>query len=247
MEILVKGVISPRETDFVIDLESGGNASDKGIKDAVPKAKQALLANLCSGVLSFDELNKSEYNTDSCPNMLELLVEDKLLIEQKGEKEQDLNVVGKKGVKQQHRKIGEKKHPKPPRPPRGPSLDTTDLKLIQEFTELAILKRARIERMKSLKMKSAKASSSNSNLFAMLFTIFFFLVLLFQGMSGNNSPLMFDGSSKSAGVTEVGLISAQSHWIPSIVGDQESAGSNNVVMPAPASEARDGDKMGRDH
>ncbi|KAK6913661.1 hypothetical protein RJ641_020982 [Dillenia turbinata] len=229
MEILVEGVVSPGETDFVTDLESVDGANDEGIKDAVPKAKQAraLLANLCTGVMSLDELNKSEYKSNPCPNMLELVVDDKSSIEQKGEKEQNLNVVGKKGVKQQHRKMSsKKKHSKPPRPPRGPSLDAADLKLIQEFTELAILKRARIERMKSLKMKSAKTLSSNSNLFAMVFTVFFFLMLVFQGMSGKKSPLMLDGSLKSAGVTEGGLISIQSHRIASKVGSHGSAGSN---------------------
>lgn len=88
---------------------------------------------------------------------------------------------GKKAVKEKHKKSNNKKPPKPPKPPRGPSLDSADLKLIKEISELAMLKRARIERMKALKKtKAAKQSTSNSSLFAMVFTLLFCLVI-FQG------------------------------------------------------------------
>lgn len=80
-----------------------------------------------------------------------------------------------------------KKSGKPPRPPQGLTLNASDHKLVKEITELAILKRARIERMKALKkLKVAKASSSSGSsssgsMFSMLFTIIFCLVILFQG------------------------------------------------------------------
>ncbi|CAI9119047.1 OLC1v1020707C2 [Oldenlandia corymbosa var. corymbosa] len=79
-----------------------------------------------------------------------------------------------------------KKPPKPPRPPRGMSLDAADQKLMRELHEIAMLKRARIERMKALKkMKAAaKAPSTSSNggsLFAMLCTALFCIVIICQG------------------------------------------------------------------
>lgn len=80
-----------------------------------------------------------------------------------------------------------KKSRKPPRPPQGLTLNASDHKLVKEITELAILKKARIERLKALKkLKAAKASSSSGlsssgSMFSMLFTIIFCLVILFQG------------------------------------------------------------------
>lgn len=89
-------------------------------------------------------------------------------------------------VREKRKKASNKKAPKPPRPPKAPSLDAADHKLIREISELAMLKRARIERMKALKkmkvVKSSSPSSSNtSSLLAMVFTVVFFVVIIFQG------------------------------------------------------------------
>lgn len=72
---------------------------------------------------------------------------------------------------------------KPPRPPTGPSLDAADWMLIKEISELAILKRKRIERMKTLhKLKKEKKSSMrSSSSFAMIVTLIFFIVIIWQG------------------------------------------------------------------
>ncbi|CAN0899982.1 hypothetical protein LINGRAHAP2_LOCUS20583 [Linum grandiflorum] len=83
-----------------------------------------------------------------------------------------------------------KKSPKPPRPPSGPSLDAADIKLINEISKLAMIKRARIQRIKALKKraKAAKSSSfSNGNLFSILLTVLFFLVIICQGMSSRTT------------------------------------------------------------
>ncbi|XP_076925449.1 uncharacterized protein LOC143588281 [Bidens hawaiensis] len=80
---------------------------------------------------------------------------------------------------------------KPPRPPQPLSLDASDQKLIKELTEIAMIKRARIERMKALKQKknsklsssSSSSSSSHGSLFAMLTTVIFFVMILFQGQN----------------------------------------------------------------
>lgn len=82
------------------------------------------------------------------------------------------------------KKTSDKKTLKPLRSPQALSLDAAHLKLIREIFELAMLKRARIERMKALKkMKIAKSrpSSSTSSFFAMVFTVVFFVVIIFQG------------------------------------------------------------------
>ena len=98
--------------------------------------------------------------------------------------EQDLVDVDKTPIEGKHKKGSNKKASKPPRPPRAPLLDAADHKLIRELTELAMLKRARIERLKALKkMRAAKSSSpsSSSSILAMVFTLVFCIVIIFQG------------------------------------------------------------------
>nr|AFK46337.1 unknown [Medicago truncatula] len=116
-------------------------------------------------------------------------------------------------VKEKRKKSSNKKAAKPPRAPRGPSLDAADQKLIREITQLAMLKRARVERMKALKkMKAAKASSSpSSSMFAMVCTVVFCIVILFQGISsfGKSSVTSFQGSPVFAGGAEGDLIAVQ--------------------------------------
>ncbi|CAA0829419.1 Unknown protein [Striga hermonthica] len=104
-----------------------------------------------------------------------------------------------------------KKPPKPPRPAKGLSLDAADRKLIKEISELARMKRARVGRTK--KMKAAKEHSSFAvpfgvNLIAVVFTIIFCIVVIYQGChssgisSGNISPLPaipVEGSHKPTG------------------------------------------------
>jgi uncharacterized small protein (DUF1192 family) len=96
-----------------------------------------------------------------------------------------MKVINNVPVKDKRKKASSnKKSGKPPRPPKGPSLDAADLKLIRELSERALLKRARIERMKALrKMRNAKSSSASnsSSILALIFTIIFFIVIIFQG------------------------------------------------------------------
>ncbi|CAN1281686.1 hypothetical protein LINPERPRIM_LOCUS17814 [Linum perenne] len=125
--------------------------------------------------------------------------------------------------KQQRRKSSSphKKSPKPPRPPRGPSLDAADIKLIKEISELAMLKRARIERIKALKKaKAAKASSASStgNLFAMVFTVLFFLVIICQGMSSRITAIELQTAPEPARTMDNELISVQYFGNPSVNG-----------------------------
>ncbi|TYI07154.1 hypothetical protein ES332_A10G207600v1 [Gossypium tomentosum] len=107
-------------------------------------------------------------------------------------------------VKEKCKSLSNKKSPKPPRPPRSPSLDAADPKLIQELSELARLKRARIKRMKALKnMKITKGTPPPSrNMLALLFTILFCIVIIFQGMPSKGTPMASQGSHVPVRATE---------------------------------------------
>lgn len=137
-------------------------------------------------------------------------------------------------TKEKRKKACNKKAPKPPRPPQAPSLDAADHKLIREISELAMLKRARIERMKALKkMKMAKSSSrpsspsNTSSLLAMVITVLFFVVIIFQGMpSRTSSVASFQGSPISTGESEGGLISVEYQPNPS-ASDSNAPGSES--------------------
>lgn len=100
-----------------------------------------------------------------------------------------MKVVNKVPAKENRIKAANKKAAKPPRPPKGPSLDEADYKLIRELSELATLKRARVERMKAMKkMKNGKPASSNgTSALALIFTVIFFVVIIFQGKTCSTS------------------------------------------------------------
>lgn len=183
--------IASRERDFDVDLERGcpcgeGNASLTSSPN--PSAKRQadkLLTKGYGGIndapLSSEDggsynVNKTNYNkVEDAKMMVAHTVEDG------GE---TLDSEEKKAAKEKRKKMSNKKAPKPPRPPRGPSLDAADQKLIKEIAEIAMLKRARMERMKALKkakMAKSSVSSSSNNVIAMVFTVIFFVVILFQG------------------------------------------------------------------
>lgn len=213
--------IPPREKYFGVDLEAGETTSEEvGRIDTVSGGKLArnFFAKLCQGFISADGSVKGETGASLSlsnsgvvsPEKVKILVHKKVV----GEEAADLteNKMGK----EKRKKTSTKKPPKPPRPPRGLSLDAADQKLIKEIADLAMMKRARIERMKALKkMKAAKASSSSGNVFAMLFTIIFCLVIFFQGVSSRSSAVSFQGSPQSARATEDGVILNGSHYNPS--------------------------------
>lgn len=153
------------ERDLAVDLEKGRNA----------------------GFVSSGGTNKDEENVGSANHHLlsaESPIENGVVLVDKrcggGGERGELSPLEKK--KLEGKKPKKKSCKKPPRPPRAPSLDAADQKLIQEFSEVAMLKRARIERMKALKkMKNAKSASSGSNLFALIITMIFCIVIIWQG------------------------------------------------------------------
>ncbi|CAN0855300.1 hypothetical protein LINGRAHAP2_LOCUS6171 [Linum grandiflorum] len=217
---------------FYVDLESGPNNSTAGEASSTSSAVRSLFHKVCSafvaavdGVSSPDELQKSLCgNSDGEQAKLEGVNE--------------ASSGSDHSEKQQQRRKSSsphKKSPKPPRPPRGPSLDAADIKLIKEISELAMLKRARIERIKALKKaKAAKASSASStgNLFAMVFTVLFFLVIICQGMSSRITAIELNTAPEPARTMDNNneLISVQYFGNPSVNGPIGlQSGSHNLV------------------
>ena len=187
---------SPWDKDTEFDLESGLlTKEDESAKVCTPdSAKQttspiAKLFDGIAGVLTKAEDWPSLHCNDS--NLNGVSAVDVMKVTNKSLAGQGLvDHVDKIPVKEKRKKSSSKKAPKPPRPPQGPKLDAADQILIREISELAMLKRARIERMKAVKkMKAAKASSSSScsSIFAMIFTIIFCIVIIYQGNLCNRS------------------------------------------------------------
>lgn len=167
---------SARDKDIEVDLESGlpligDDTKNVSILNTVKQGKEVfgkISGGFVGGSLRGEEGSSSSYNVT---NLSEVSVD-------------VMKVTNKAMTKEKRKKASNKKASKPPRPPRGPSLDAADHKLIREISELAMLKRARVERMKALKkMRNSKSPSSNSSssMLAMIFTVVFFIVIIFQG------------------------------------------------------------------
>ncbi|KAM1191593.1 hypothetical protein FF1_012180 [Malus domestica] len=225
---------SPREKDFEVDLESAVVVSEEDSSDSpvlcAKKQAKTLIAKVCGGLL--DGTVKVEDRTGLCGNgsNSNVVCPDNLKVATNKvlEGNECIDHVEKTRVKDKRKKTSNTKPPKPPRPPRGPSLDAADQKLIKELSEIAMWKRARIERMKALKKMKAAKASSNSGTFAMLFTILFCLVLIFQGISSRrSSPVNIKGSPLSAGRTEGNLISVQ--YYPNLSSKGPGSASPNIV------------------
>lgn len=230
--------ILPKEGEFTVDLESGLITDDEvGSANSGFRGKPAktFFIKLFRGVMSVDLSLKGENLVKlsvNAPNCNEVSPENrKVLIEKNVESEKSGDLSEKKMGKENRKKISAKKPPKPPRPPRGLSLDAADQKLIKEIAQLAMIKRARIERMKAMKkIKAAKASSSSGSLLAMLFTVLFCIVLLFQGMSSGSSAVSFESSPDTGRTTVGGFISVQNQLTPSATDTISSvSGSPNLV------------------
>lgn len=180
--------IPRREKDF--DLEAGVVLSEElGRMDTFPGATLArsCFTRFFKGLdNAADRTNKVEVGLPL--SNIDVASAEKMILPlgMKVEVEVAANPAENQTGKEKRKGAKAKKSGKPPRPPQGLTLNASDHKLVKEITELAILKRARIERMKALKkLKVAKASSSGSSssgsMFSMLFTIIFCLVILFQG------------------------------------------------------------------
>ncbi|TKY72475.1 hypothetical protein E2542_SST01216 [Spatholobus suberectus] len=240
---------SGKDRDAEVDLESGlpliGDDSKKVSTPSGAKQGKTLFAKVSGGFVGGSV--KGDDGQSICCNESHLsgVSADVVKVTSKPMMGKDsANCAQQTAVKEKRKKACNKKAPKPPRPPQAPSLDAADHKLIREISEFAMLKRARIERMKALKkMKIAKSSSSSSSsntssLLAMVFTVVFFIVIVFQGMSSGKSPVAsFQGSPVSAGGSEGGLISVQYQLNPS-ASDSNAPGSesHNFVQQVAGSD-----------
>lgn len=170
------------DIDLESGLESGGTTSDEdGIKYPGSNERQLdkLLGKSWSGLVG---LERSIRSGDSSGSHNKVLSSGGVL----DDKEEMVNLAGKKMATDKRKKTSSKGSSKPPRPPRGPSLDSADIKWLREFSELAALKRQRVERLKSMrKAKADKASPLIGNLFAMVVTVLFCFVIIFQGFLGS--------------------------------------------------------------
>ncbi|KAK2991781.1 hypothetical protein RJ640_015515 [Escallonia rubra] len=184
------GHINSIESDLDIDLESGGNTSEEdGSKDLSLRSEHALylLNRTWSGSEGF---NGDARGGDGLSLYDEVLSSGQISAENVTMSSEELgeemvNFLQKKWAKEKRRKLNSEKPPKPPRPPGGPSLDAADMKLVKEISELTMMKRQRTARMKALKkVKAEKKKSSLSNVFAMVVTVLFCLVIIFQGLEG---------------------------------------------------------------
>ncbi|KAL2540411.1 Uncharacterized protein Adt_01389 [Abeliophyllum distichum] len=220
--------IKLKEKEIIFDIEScGTSCGDDTRNDSVSGKKHAeeLFKKLGSSVLGFQRSSEVEPGLKSNGVSGESIEEShesvRLLIENNpgGLQSQDLMPVVEKRREKEQLKFGKsKKAPKPPRPPKGPTLDAVDMKLVKEISMLATKKRERIERMKALtKMRAAKSLSSSSSpssrstLSAMIITVLFCLVIIFQGLgSRSSSPVTFPGAPEPSMMNK-GLISVEFH------------------------------------
>ncbi|KAK4338968.1 hypothetical protein RND71_040430 [Anisodus tanguticus] len=223
--------ISSTPCDFVINLEMCNSTSEE---TANPDPISA--DNICDD----EQLIKAENGLCMISNVKNVTV----FIDHKVKGLVAENHVEKKKAKDKRKSTSAKK---PPRPPRGLSLDAADQKLIKEIAELAMIKRARIERIKAFKkMKAAKASSNSSSstgsVLAFLFTVIFFLVLCFQGMSSGSSAVSSHDSPQPSGSRSNSFIIQQYYSDLSARTAAKSVGSPNLVEHVSGSDPRDGPK-----
>ncbi|XP_059313318.1 uncharacterized protein LOC132064380 isoform X2 [Lycium ferocissimum] len=182
--------IQSRESDFEIDLESGGTTSDEDGSnnyDLTGEISNKELYKAGSGLRGVRLSNGSVRSQDGSNTYNKKFSADELSVRcteiwsNKVRKEMENLRDNKMDID----KTKKPKPPKPPRPPKGPSLDASDVKFAKEISELAIWKRRRTERIKALKkVKKESGSSSKMNILATVITILFFLVIIFQGVLG---------------------------------------------------------------
>lgn len=227
--------ISSTPCDFVVDLEMCKTTSEEAASHdpiSADKVGKRFFNNICDD----EQLIKAE-------NGLCLIKDDHELSPGPGNITAE-NRVEKEKVKDKRKSTSAKK---PPRPPRGLSLDAADQKLIKEIAELAMIKRARIERIKALKkMKAAKASSTSSSsigsVLAFLFTVLFFLVLCFQGMSSGSSAVSSHGSPQPSGSRSNSFIIQQYYSDLSARTTSKSSRSPSLVEQVSGSDPTDSPK-----
>ncbi|XP_072997976.1 uncharacterized protein [Typha latifolia] len=213
---------SSRDRDVVIDLESGTN-------EIIDKEFRVGGANT---MLNWGRNGEETVDClDSSSNPGEGLLTDGEALERRFGGEEKVGLLEKVRA-EKPRKKRPKRPPKPPRPPKPSPMDANDEKVAREISEIAMMKRERMERMKALKnMKNSKTTSSSSNLCALVVTILFCLIVIWQGfLQRDSSSASFHGSPESAVGTNGGLISVQFYKNDSTMSPHSSSSaSTNTV------------------
>lgn len=176
-----------------LDIESGGNASEEVVGLELVRSKRPKKKFLSSDLGVFLSSSESLMCKCSIQSSSDLDKSAGEVMIDSGELKLDINLEGGESrghmylaeityESERHRKTNSRNSLKPPRPPKGPSLDAADQKLVREIVELARKKRARIEQIKAAKKtKASKSSSVQSGISAMIITLLFFCVIIFQG------------------------------------------------------------------
>ncbi|XP_017976016.1 PREDICTED: uncharacterized protein LOC18600588 [Theobroma cacao] len=174
-----------RESDLVVDLENGDNTSS----DEDEIKEHALDEEMDRDEVAGQDGSTWRGEGLNIPSKSSFISGGVKVIDQAGRGSKEKKMSGEKKQKR-----GSKKPTKPPRPPGAPSLvDEADIKLVREICELSRLRRARYERIKALRnMRADKASLSKSNVFAMIVTILFICVIVFQGIAPTTNIKSFD-------------------------------------------------------
>ncbi|KAK6233276.1 hypothetical protein SCA6_003349 [Theobroma cacao] len=164
-----------RKSDLFVDLENGDNTSS----DEDEIKEHALDEEMDRDEVAGQDGSTWRGEGLNIPSKSSFISGGVKVIDQAGRGSKEKKMSGEKKQKR-----GSKKPTKPPRPPGAPSLvDEADIKLVREICELSRLRRARYERIKALRnMRADKASLSKSNVFAMIVTILFICVIVFQGI-----------------------------------------------------------------
>ncbi|XP_031266466.1 uncharacterized protein LOC116124844 [Pistacia vera] len=182
-------VDSSTESDSAADLEIGKKMSgdDEKSKELgcngrhlkrISKREQSVVRGPNADVKGDDGLGKNKNVLGSSDSMESL----------DGEVGEEAMSLGKKKMMvEKGKKSSFNKPPKPPRPPGSPSFDEADMMLVREISELARQKQARTGRIKAVKRRRVdRASSSVVNIFAMIITVMFCFVIIFQGILGSH-------------------------------------------------------------
>ncbi|MBA0589831.1 uncharacterized protein LOC105802933 [Gossypium raimondii] len=200
-----------KETSVEVDLESGGTVNEdertKGHGSSNLQTNRTF-SRVWTDLLRFGSVGKGKYGVNSCSSSSRFgSVENenmKFWVDKssEGEDNHDLMALEEKNFADDNCKNkNSRKPPKPPRPSKAPLLDAADQRLVREIAELSMRKRARIKRINAMKkMKAANAApSSSSSLFAMVITVIFCLVILFQGICHRRgTTVMLQGSAAPA-------------------------------------------------
>lgn len=173
--------LNSKFTEAEVDLESSGTTFNED--SPLNSQKKKHLKRALGGVLIFDASSKGEFGVDSCGSSFRHGKD----VEESLKENNKENIPFLDGMYAQEKctLTNSRRHPKPPRPPKGHLLDVADQKLVKDTAEVAMRKRLRIEHMKASKKAKAaplSRSFSISSIGAMIITVLFFFVIIFQGM-----------------------------------------------------------------